>query len=82
MPVFLGIHKLPEGMQEADVVKGWGDYKANATASGLRPLGAAVSIEKGVAYCQTEAESADQVRQAHSGASIPLEDVVEVKRLD
>ena len=82
MAVFLGVHKLPEGMQEADMVKGWEDYKTNATAAGLRPLSAVVSLEKGFAYCQTEAESADQVRQAHSGASIPLEDVVEVKRLD
>ncbi|MBI2594329.1 hypothetical protein HYW39_01385 [Candidatus Curtissbacteria bacterium] len=38
-------------------------------------------MEKGFAYCQTEAQSADQVHQAHSNASIPLEDVVEVKTL-
>ena len=82
MPVFLGVHKLPEGMQEADVVKGWGDYKANAQAAGLKPISAVVSTEKGFAYCQTEAEAAEQVRQAHEGASVPLEDVVEVKRLD
>ena len=82
MAVFLGIQKLRDGMQEADVVKGWEDYKANAQAAGLRPLGAVVSTEKGFAYCQTEAESADQVRQAHAGASIPLEDVVEVKALE
>ncbi|KKQ89719.1 MAG: hypothetical protein UT12_C0009G0028 [Candidatus Curtissbacteria bacterium GW2011_GWC2_38_9] len=59
MAVFLGVHKLPEGMQEADMVKGWEDYKTNATAAGLRPLSAVVSLEKGFAYCQTEAESAD-----------------------
>ena len=82
MSVFLGVHKLPEGMQEADMVKGWESYKTNAQAAGLKPISAVVSIEKGFAYCQTEAESAEQVRQAHSGASIPLEDVVEVKRLD
>ena len=34
MAVFLGVHKLPEGMQEADMVKGWEDYKTNATAAG------------------------------------------------
>jgi len=82
MPVFMGIHKIPQEMQEADIVKGWEDYKASATAAGLRPISAVVSIEKGFAYCQTEAESADQVRQAHGGASIPLEDVVEVKALN
>lgn len=77
----MGVHKLPEGMQEADVVKGWGDYKAKATEAGIRPISAVVSMEKGFAYCQTEAQSADQVRQAHSNAAIPLEDVVEVKTL-
>lgn len=82
MPVFLGVHKLTPGMQEADVQKGWEDYKVSATTAGLRPISAVVSVEKGFAYCQTEAQSADQVRAAHANASIPLEDVVEVKTLE
>lgn len=82
MPVFMGIHKIPEGMQEAEVVRGWENYKASAKAGGLKPISAVVSLEKGFAYCQTDAQSSDQVRQAHTSASIPLEDVVEVKALE
>lgn len=82
MPVFLGVHKIPEGMSQDQVKDGWGKYKQSATEKGLKTLGAVVSIEKGFAYCQTEAESADQVKDAHQVVEIPLDDVVEVQRLD
>lgn len=81
MAIFLGIHKLNPGMSEDDVANGYESYKKAAQAAGLRPIGAVVSMEKGFAHCQTEADSTDQVRQAHSSVSVPLEDVVEVKVL-
>lgn len=80
LALFLGVHKF-ENLGETEVQEGWEKYKQSATATGLRTLGAVVSLEKGFAYCQTEAESADQVRAAHQSAEIPLEDVVEVKAL-
>lgn len=82
MAVFLGIHKLTEGTSEDQVKEGWDKYKESATSKGLKPLGAVASVEKGFAYCQTEAESADQVRDAHQAVEIPLEDVVEVEKLE
>lgn len=81
MPIFLGIHKLQPGMSEDEVKEGYETYKRSATEAGLKPLGAVVSLEKGFAYCQTEAESADQVREAHSKVEIPLEDAVMVTPL-
>lgn len=81
MAIFLGIHKLPAEMTEGQIREGWENYKKNATEKGLRPLGAVVSVEKGFAYCQTEAESADQVRDAHQAVKNPLEDIVEVEQL-
>ena len=81
MPIFLGIHKLPSELTAPEVEEGYAKYKANATAKGLKPLSAIYSKDKGFAHCQTEAENADQVRQAHEGAAIPLEDVVEVKSI-
>ena len=81
MAIFLGVHKLPEEMTEDEVQEGWNKYKASAQSAGLRPIGAVTSLEKGFAYCQTEAESADQVKEAHASVEIPLEDVVEVKPL-
>lgn len=82
MAVFLGIHKLSEEMNEDQVTEGWEKYKQSAIEKGLKPLGAVVSIQKGFAYCQTVADSADQVREAHKAVEIPLEDVIEVEKLE
>lgn len=81
MAVFLGVHKLPAGMDEAQVSDGWNTYKQSASSKGLHPLSALVSLEKGFAYCQTEAENAQAVWDAHKDVQIPLEDVIEVKVL-
>ena len=82
MPVFIGKHKLMEGMTETDVKEGWGKYKASAQKNGLKPIHANYSIEKGFAYCETEAPSAQAVHDAHSQVEIPLEDVIEVVTLE
>ncbi len=81
MAVFLGVHKLIPGMTENDVREGYEKYKQEAIAKGLKPLGAVVSMEKGFAYCQTEAQSAQEIREAHEGVAVPLENVIEVKAL-
>lgn len=78
MSVFLGVHRLIPGMSENDVREGYEKYKQEAMAKGLKPLGTVVSMEKGFAYCSTEAQSAQEVRETHEGTGIPLEDVVEV----
>lgn len=82
MAVFLGLHKVPSDMNDTQMTEGFEKYKESARAKGLTPLSAVYSLEKGFAYCQTEAENADQVREAHQDAAIPLEDVVEVKTLN
>lgn len=81
MALFLGIHKLPPEMGDKETEEGFEKYKQSAIAAGLKPLSAVYSLEKGFAYCQTEADSADEVRLAHNRVAIPLEDVVEVKPL-
>lgn len=81
MAIFLGVHKLPPDMEETQVVEGFAKYKESAKTKGLQPISAIYSIKKGFAYCQTEAQNTDQVREAHQHAAIPLEDVVEVKTL-
>lgn len=81
MALFLGVHKIPAGMTDAQIAEGFEKYKESARAKGLNPLSAVFSTEKGFAYCQTEAESSDQVREAHAAVEIPLEDVIEVKPL-
>lgn len=79
MARFLGVHKLTQEFTDQEIEEGYSKYKASAMAKGLRPLSAVYNQEKGFAYCQTEAESADQVRKAHEEAGISIEDVIEVK---
>lgn len=82
MALFLGIHKLLPEMKAEDVEEGFEKYKQSAREAGLMPISAVYSMEKGFAYCQTEADSAQQVREAHEKVEVPLEDVVEVQKLD
>lgn len=82
MALFLGIHKVPQEAQESEIAEGYNKYKQSAQNMGLKPLGAVYSMAKGFAYCQTEANSAEEVRKAHENVQIPLEEVVEVQALD
>ena len=78
MKEFLGVHKIPVGeMTEDEIQSGFKDYQNAASKMGLKAKHVHISMEKGFAHCVTEAETADQVRQAHEGIA-PLEDVVEV----
>lgn len=81
MSIFLGVHKLPEELTEQEVEEGYEKYKQSAIKSGLKPLFAVYSKAKGFAYCQTEADSVEQVKKAHEAVEIPLEDVIEVKSI-
>ncbi len=81
MAIFLGVHKFPTDITDAQAAEGFEKYKAAASAKGITPLSAFYNIEKGIAYCQTEAENADQVKDAHAQADVPVEDVIEIKTL-
>lgn len=79
MPLFLGKHKFPA---DADIEAGWAKYKQSATEMGLKPLKALISKEAGQAYCQTEADTKEQVEEAHNKAEVPFEEIIEVESLD
>jgi hypothetical protein len=85
MPVFLGVHQAPAGADPAGAdaaIRGsWEAYCKAAVDMGIKPLGAVASKEKGLGFCQTEASSIDEVRQAHDAAKVPLQDVYEVVAL-
>jgi len=69
-------------MTEVETKEKYEKYKASAREDGLNPISAVYSAEKGFAYCQTEADSPEQVRAAHEKVNIPLEDVMEIVKLD
>ena len=81
MAQFLGVHKSTDigVMTDQQAVDGFNKYKEAASKMGLNATHAHYSLEKGFAYCITEAERADKVREAHASVDIPLEDVIEVK---
>lgn len=82
MPRYLGVHKLPADIRAEEIREGWDAYRRSAESKGLKTVGAVYSLEKGFAYCQTDAASAEEVRSAHEKANIPIEDVIEIQRLD
>lgn len=81
MAQFLGVHKMANigAGTDQDAVDGFNKYKDAASKMGLNATHAHYSLEKGFAYCITEAESADEVKKAHASVDIQLEDVIEVK---
>ena len=80
MAQFLGVHKMADiGATDQSAVDGFRKYKEAASKMGLNATHAHYSLAKGFAYCITEAESADKVREAHGSIDMPLEDVIEVK---
>lgn len=83
MAEFLGVHKMSDigAVTDQAAVDGFSKYKEAATKMGLNATHAHYSLEKGFAYCITEAESADKVREAHASVNVPLDDVIEVKTI-
>ena len=79
MALFLGVHTLP---LPKGVTGSWESYKEACVSLGIKALHAYSSADKGVAYCITEAPSADTVREAHKKADVPVNEVFEVVRAD
>lgn len=73
MALFIGVHTVQD-----DMGGGWEGYKAAASARGIKALRSYMGKEKKMAYCVTEADSADQIHQAHADAKVPIDDVFEV----
>ena len=84
MAQFLGVHKTGDigAMTDQEAIDGFHKYKEAASKMGINATHAHYNLEKGFAYCITEAQSADQVRQAHANAQMPLEDVIEIKTVE
>lgn len=77
--IFIGVHQVPSGKTAADMERGWSRYKKQATKQGLQPLRVRYNLPKGVAYCETDAPSAQAVRNAHQGIDLTLDDVIEIE---
>ncbi len=81
MALFLGVHKIPSGATDEDVVGNYEKYKLGAQEKGIAPVSAVYNLEKGFAYCQTEADTSEQVADAHTAANVPIDEIIEIKPL-
>jgi hypothetical protein len=81
MALFLGVHKIPSGATDEDIVENYNKYKQGAQEKGIIAISAIYNLEKGFAYCQTEADSSEQVTSAHEIANVPVEEIIEIKSL-
>ncbi len=81
MGLYLGVHKIPNGTMDQDIIDNYNKYKQSAQEKGINPVSAVYNIEKGFAYCQTEAESSEQVADAHAAVNVPVEEIIEIKPL-
>lgn len=79
MAKFIGVHKMGGPVTEEMFGKSWESYKAAAEKRGLKPLRVNYSAEKGVGFCETEANSIDEVKAAHEDVGVIPEEIVEVK---
>lgn len=79
MAIFVGVHRLGAATEEEKLANSWNSYKEEARKMGLKPLRVNFSAEKGVAFCETEANSLEEVRLAHEKVGMVPEEIVEVK---
>lgn len=84
MAHFLGVHKMESvgAMTDQEAADNFHKYQDAAAKAGLNATHVHYSLDKGFAYCITEAENADQVKEAHKSADIPFDDVIEVKTVE
>jgi hypothetical protein len=79
MAIFIGIHRIGHPVEEDQMLKSWETYKEAAIKRGLKPMHANYNAEKGVAMCETDANSADEVRLAHEDIKLVPQEIIEVK---
>lgn len=79
MPMFIGVHKNLAYTDETQMQEGWTSYKEAATKRGLKPIRVHYNTSAGVAFCETQAQTADEVRAAHEDIGAIPDEIVEVK---
>jgi len=80
MALFIGVHNM-SGITDDIAQQSWSAYKEACTRLGGNPKHTHYSLEKGKAFCLTEASSADIVQKGHDEANIPISEIIEVKEL-
>lgn len=81
MSLVIGVHKIA-GSTEEEIQTGWAKYKEAAVKKGLKPVRVKYNLQKGLAFCETEAATEAAVREAHQDVGVSPDDVFEAKILE
>lgn len=79
MPFYIGVHKFPQSLSDEEIEGKWTKYKQSCASMGLKPVRLHYNGAKASAFCETEAKSDEDVRQAHEAAGLTVDEVIEVK---
>jgi hypothetical protein len=82
MATFMGLHDMGASVTDEQMGDNWQAYKAACGKLGCETVHVHFNSQKGLAYCLTEADSAETVRKAHEAAGVPVQDILEVKTAD
>ena len=82
MSVFIGIHKMDGPVEESIIKEGWPAYKEACEKHGAKAIRVDYNAQKGIAYCQTEADSEHEVHEAHEDIKMMPQEIFEIKTLE
>ena len=84
MTVFIGIHKMDGPVEEDLIEKSWVAYKEACEKRGIKGIRVGYNAEKGIAHCITEANSEDEVHEAHEDTNKDMmpQEIFEIKTLE
>lgn len=78
MAIFIGIHKTGP-VDEEIFANGWEKYKEASSKMGMKAVKVMYNAAQGVGVCETEAQSAEQVKAAHEEVGMVPQEIIEVK---
>jgi len=79
MAIFIGIHRIEEAVEDSVLEESWGKYKEIAAKRGLKPLRVTYNGAEKIAICETEANSREEVADAHAELGMQPAEIIEVK---
>ena len=78
MAIFIGLHRSGP-VDESVLANGWQKYKEVSEKKGMKAKRVMFNAAEGIAVCETEAASAEDVRAAHEEVGMVPEEIIEVK---
>jgi hypothetical protein len=82
MAVFIGIHNLGGPKEDSLIKASWNAYKEACGKRSIKGIRVDYNAEKGIAHCITEANSEQEVNEAHQDTKMMPQEIFEIKTLE